>query len=104
MLPLEGKTTMRLNVLQANLADSWLNYFVFVPVPPITLASAASDGTTFSFSFNSEQNVHYTIQYKDAIASPAWTSLTNLVVGTGAALTVSDSTGGASRLYRIQSP
>jgi len=57
---------------------------------------------TFSFSFQSQNSVPYTIDYKNTLNDPSWATL-KVVTGAGGLMTVTDPlTNFASRFYRIR--
>jgi hypothetical protein len=64
-------------------------------------SSALANGL-FRLSFRSQNGTSYTIQYKNALADPAWTDL-ETVLGTGGNLSITDrdSAQRPSRFYRI---
>jgi hypothetical protein len=107
ILPLGGLQTLKLAITAGqppgSFADAEINYMVFIPVPDIKISNSAVSGTDFSFSFNSELNVHYTPQYKDDLLAANWQNLP-AVIGTGGQVTVHDNTGGGSRVYRVVTP
>jgi hypothetical protein len=110
LLSLNGKTTLRLTVINGDTAtnnNQIINYLVLVPLQTATSAIQISNpvaaGTDFAFSFNGDANAHYTIQYKNSVSTASWSTLTT-VTGTGTAMTVHDASGSSGRVYRIQSP
>lgn len=69
----------------------------------LTLSIARSNGQV-ALSFNTESGKTYTIEHTEALNEGAWQSLTT-VPGTGATITVNDSTASATqRYYRLRSP
>ena len=69
-------------------------------VPAITGISRA--GATAGISFLSESGLSYTVEYRNSLAVPGWTSLTP-VIGTGVRLTVTDPAATApARFYRVR--
>ena len=71
---------------------------VSLPVP--TLINPSYSNGTNSFQFGSVAQVAYAVQYKNDLADPSWVNLKN-VLGTGGTVTVTDSTGGNARYYRV---
>jgi Bacterial Ig domain len=71
----------------------------------VMLQHPSSDGSLFSFSFSTDVNRSYTVQYAASLTSPvSWQTQTN-VIGDGTTMTVTiplSSTG--ARFYRVQSP
>ena len=105
LLALSGKETLRLTVVGGDTGDNtYLNRMVFVPVPDLTISNVSLSGTDLSFSINTINNVGYTVQYKDNVTNPNWSTLTT-VVGTGGDVVVHDNPiGGDQRYYRVVSP
>jgi hypothetical protein len=116
ILPLNGKTTLKVAVVKGGNnasstsgASTWSS-MIFVPVPPITITNPALTGSTFSFQFNGVGRAKYLVEYKNSLLDPAWstlgavTSVVDTAVGPDALTTVTDSTGGSSRLYRVRIP
>jgi hypothetical protein len=106
ILPLEGKTTLKLSVTKGDAAinqNSTFNNFVFIPVPDLVITNVVRSGANFSFEFNSVNNAHYTIQYKTNVTDVSWTTLTTKI-GTGNGVSVTDPLGDENRLYRVVSP
>jgi len=69
----------------------------------LTLSIARSNGQV-ALSFNTESGKTYTIEHTEALNEGAWHSFTT-VPGTGATITVNDSTASAAqRYYRLRSP
>jgi len=70
-------------------------------VPP-TLTNVAAVSDTFSFSFQSQNSVPYTIDYKNTLNDPSWATL-KVVTGAGNLMTVTDpQTNSVTRFYRIR--
>jgi len=116
VVSLAGKTTLKVAVVKGgNNASStsgasiWIS-MIFIPVPPIVITNTAMTGSTFSFKFNAVGGAKYFIDYKDNLMDPNWTTLgavtgvVDTAVGPDPLTTVTDSTGGASRLYRVRVP
>ena len=56
----------------------------------------------FNFSFQSQNNLTYTIAYKNTLNDPSWMTL-SVVPGAAGLITINDPlTNLASRFYRIQ--
>jgi hypothetical protein len=113
ILPLNGKKTLKLAIVKGDSAvnnNSIFSSFVFLPVPPIVIANPSMSGSTFSFQFNPVGKARYIVEYKDSLTDPAWTTLTSVTgavdtgVGPDLVATVTDTTGGSSRLYRVRLP
>jgi hypothetical protein len=70
-------------------------------VLPVRLLDPMRLGDDFVFSFETQPNHTYTVEYLDALATQPWTTLTNLV-GSGSNVTFTNtiSTSGA-RFYRV---
>jgi hypothetical protein len=73
-----------------------------LPNPPAapTIHSITMDGNTIRFSFSTETNHGYLVQFTDSLTQYDWKALTNFA-GTGFTATVSDSTAGGERFYRV---
>ena len=71
------------------------------PAAPVFGASAIGKGF-FSLSFQSENGVSYTVQYKNTLYDPTWTDL-KTVVGTGGKLSITDALAAqrGTRFYRV---
>ena len=70
-------------------------------VPP-TISNVAAVSDTFSFSFQSQNSVPYTIDYKNTLNDPSWATL-KVVTGAGNLMTVTDpQTNFGTRFYRIR--
>ncbi|HEY6227643.1 MAG TPA: hypothetical protein VI282_11025, partial [Verrucomicrobiae bacterium] len=65
-----------------------------------TLSNAQRNGAKFTFTFQSEANVVYTVEYKDNLTDPAWTKLSDYT-GTGGSVTVTDDVTTNTRFYRV---
>ena len=57
-------------------------------------------GNVFSVSFVSESGVNYTLQYKNTLADPTWTSGSS-VVGDNTVKTLTDTSSQQTRFYRV---
>jgi hypothetical protein len=71
----------------------------YVSVPPAGLSVSRVSGAN-KLSFSSVAGHNYTIQYKNNITDATWTNL-NTTLGTGAGLTISDSSATGHRFYRL---
>ncbi len=70
-------------------------------IPP-TITNMAAVSNTFSFSFQSQNSVPYTIDFKNTLNDPSWATL-KVVTAAGSLTTVTDpQTNFASRFYRIR--
>jgi uncharacterized repeat protein (TIGR01451 family) len=58
------------------------------------------DGTNFVFSFATQTNVSYTVEFTDALPPTAWQAITN-VPGDGSVSAFSDSITNTQRFYRL---
>ncbi|HXG48252.1 MAG TPA: hypothetical protein VNO52_11560 [Methylomirabilota bacterium] len=66
----------------------------------VSLFDARYEAGTFSASFQSQNGVTHEIQFKDRLDDPEWTTL-RPVPGDGGVKSFADTTGGATRFYRI---
>ena len=66
-----------------------------------TLSFVSRTGTTNLLSFESTSGATYTLQFKNSITDPAWTSLAPATNGTGSAVLIRDITSSATRFYRL---
>src|ERR1051325_498106 len=116
IVSLAGKTTLKVAVVKGgNNANStsgasiWSS-LIFIPVPPIVITNTVMTGSTFSFKFNAVGGAKYFVDYKNDLNDPTWTTLgavtgaVDTAIGPDAQTTVTDSTGGASRVYRVRVP
>jgi len=70
-------------------------------IPP-TIANVAVVTNMFNFSFQSQNSVPYTIDYKNTLNDPGWATL-KVVTGAGNLMTVTDpQTNSVTRFYRIR--
>src|SRR5579883_556308 len=68
------------------------------------ISKVSLNGTTISVTFDSLLGPHYLLEYTDSLAAPVWTSLTQIVSGSGAPLTLTDTNAvPAARFYRVRS-
>ena len=74
-----------------------------VVAPAIQVTGASSSAYGVSVSLNSVFGATYTLQYKNALSDPSWTSISPSVAGTGAILTLHDPAGATfpTRFYRV---
>jgi hypothetical protein len=85
---------------RAQLSVSNIRVAAVVPLSPL-LKNATSDGA-FHFSFNSQTDQSYQLEYKDDLSDATWTPLGPPVNGTGDTIELSDTTEGqAHRFYRL---
>jgi len=69
--------------------------------PSLTILNPQLSGGEFSFSFNSQSNQGYTVEFTPLLSPANWLTLTNLI-GTGGELWVADPTvTNAQRYYRL---
>jgi hypothetical protein len=98
-----GTTTVTLTATDASGNSGECTFTVTVThadAPTLTVISYS--GGTFSFSFPSQNNCVYLIQYKDTVTASEWTTLQS-VTGDGAVKTVEDTTAPASsRFYQVK--
>ena len=71
----------------------------------IRLLNLSYQSGVFSASFQSRANVTYTVEYKDSLATPAWTTLTG-IAGDGTVKPFTDAgvSSTRSRFYRVSQP
>jgi uncharacterized repeat protein (TIGR01451 family) len=67
---------------------------------PIVLFNERVEGGNFLFSFNTETNRHYQIQFSDSLLPTYWQTFSNLV-GSGSMVTIPDVRTNAIRFYRV---
>jgi hypothetical protein len=67
---------------------------------PLVIYGEAWSGGHFVFSFDTESNQTYTVQFTDALLPLNWQTITN-VLGTGGTVTIPDSGTNAQRFYRV---
>jgi len=67
---------------------------------PLVLFGEALAGGNFVFSFDTETNQTYKVEYSDSLLPLNWQTITN-VVGTGSTVTIPDSGTNAQRFYRV---
>jgi hypothetical protein len=71
-------------------------------VLPAHLFSSRLSGTNYCFSFDTESNRTYVIEYKDALTDPSWNSFPH-IIGNGKMFTVTNSVGDIpQRFYRLR--
>ena len=71
----------------------------------LRLFNFSRQANSFSASFQSQNGVTYTPQYKDSISAPAWTPLPT-IAGDGGVKTFTDTSisSANSRFYRVSRP
>ena len=75
---------------------------ITVPVPPPQFRVSLTQGSGFSFTFQSLSGVLYVIEWKSALAAGTWTELERRF-GIGGLETVTDAAaGGATKFYRVR--
>jgi len=72
-----------------------------LPPMPVTIVNPQMSGNQFRFSFGTEANRTYSVQYTISLAPPDWQILTNFTGDGGSALIIDPSAGDAQRLYRV---
>jgi hypothetical protein len=71
------------------------------PLSPVTLENVTVTTGNFTFSFHTESNWTYTVEFVNVLGSGAWQTL-RTVQGGGASVAVEDTTAGSSaRWYRV---
>lgn len=70
------------------------------PTPVVTLFGMGVQGTNFVFSFATEANQDYTVQFTDSLNSPNWQSLKG-ISGDGSVAVISDPIVDGQRFYRV---
>lgn len=85
-----------------SITSSVVTLRVLVP-PTINFASSSVTSSNVSFSLNSISGLNYTLQYKNNLTDPAWTSLLPGVPGNGTVIQLIDTNPPAlpSRFYRV---
>ena len=85
-----------------NLPDAFgLDDIVVVPVAPVVLQPAELANNTIQFSWNGPTNLIYQVQSTTYLAPRAWVNLGGPITPTNTMMTVTDTTGGPSRYYRV---
>ena len=67
----------------------------------LQLTGTALQGDQFVFTFPTLTGQQYWVQATDALVPPAWSSLGNPIVGTGASVTVTNEITGPQRFFRV---
>jgi len=98
VVTLNGQETLRLTTG----GDCNPNYIMFVPTSGIRVRAALSGANTL-LSFPSQAGVSYRVFYRTNLTVGNWALLTN-VLASGATQTVSDSSGPASKFYKVTAP
>ena len=86
-----------------SLTSSVATLRVLVP-PTLNVSSSSVTKTNVSISLNSVAGLNYTLQYKNNLTDPAWTSLLPVVPGNGNLIHLTDTNAPIrpSRFYRVQ--
>lgn len=75
------------------------------PGSSLRISGFAIVGRRFDFTFDTESNLSYTIEYRDSLNSGSWSVLTNIPAEPSAgSMTISDDLGGSNRFYRVRIP
>ena len=70
----------------------------------VTLINPSTGGGRFQFSFPTQVDASYTVQFTDSLSPITWQTLTNLA-GNGSPAAISDpNPAGAERYYRVRTP
>lgn len=101
---LSGTNTLRLT--RTSGGDANVNFLMLLPaqkaIGGVTLGAAPGlDGKSINLTFDTQTGLTYTVYYKDDLANAAWTQLGSSVAGDGSTHSVSDSTSGSHRYYRL---
>jgi hypothetical protein len=89
-----GNVSLQSATLEGQIAAS--------PPGPVQLLQPKMLGSDFIFSFSTESNHTYAVQFEDSLSASNWVTITNLV-GTGQSVTVTNQTDGAQqKFYRVQ--
>jgi len=71
---------------------------------PVTISSVSLAGPQISVAFPSQSGLNYVLEYKNALADPAWTPLAPALMATGSVMVLQDTNAPvASRYYRVHS-
>jgi len=90
-------------VIVTNIAGSVSSSATLALTGPVTIAFRERNGWTNTISLNSVTGTSYTLEYKDALADPAWNPIAPSALGTGGELLLRDTNApGSSRFYRVQ--
>lgn len=96
IISLSGVTTLRAtsgNNLNANF------FMLTQAVPPLTLKASVSGGHP-AISFATQTGSDYILLYKNNLSDASWT-VQSITVGDGTTKTVTDTTGGGQRFYKV---
>jgi hypothetical protein len=77
-----------------------MNYFMLVPAASPLTIRVVINGQHPAVSFQTQAGFTYTVLYKNNLTDANWTVLSS-VAGDGTVKTVTDSTGGAQRFYKV---
>jgi hypothetical protein len=108
-LNLSGTNTFRLTDVNSTPVyhpGLGLNYLLFLPTsvqpPPVqtSLLSPHMQGGNFIFSFATSVGRRYSVQYKDSLSQPSWTTLTSFN-GLGTTTSITNAASSSSRFFRV---
>ncbi len=78
------------------------NFFMLASIlPNAVIITPTINGSNIQLSFPTQTGFNYTIQYKHNLTDPSWTQLGSSLPGNGSTQSVSDSTSGGRRFYRL---
>ncbi len=99
-----GNYTLRASAIDnlgATTSSSNVTVIVRNPLSPIALRDFTTASGNFSFSFQTENNWNYTVEFANVLDAGAWQTL-RTIQGTGASVTVEHAIAGSSaRFYRV---
>jgi len=98
-----GVTASGADICTGNVVSNRLMVICSVICPaiqPVTIFNPAFGGGAFTFSFATELNRAYTVEFTDSLVPADWQMLTNFP-GTGAIVTIPDAATNAQRFYRV---
>jgi hypothetical protein len=76
-------------------------FFMLAATTPDLILKASRSGGNIVISFPTLNGVNYQVEYKNNLTDPNWSPLGSPVAGNGAVQSVSDSTSGTRRFYRV---
>ena len=85
-----------------SLPEANVNFFMLVPTTPSPKITAKVTGNNISVSFATQNGYSYQLLYKNNLTDPTWTPMGGSISGDGTIHSVGDTTGIASRFYRLQ--
>jgi hypothetical protein len=86
-----------------SIVDGYYTCCTPLVAPVILNPQVSADGLSLNFSFQTANGQTYSVQYKDDLNDPSWTTLQALT-GDGTMQQISDSLTSPQRFYRITSP